>query len=401
MINTESIRYSLRNLKHRKGRSFLTVFSILIGIATIFIFISFGLGLYNYTQEFASDSSADKILILAKGGSAPGLDTTFKLTERDLEVIERSGGVYEATGLYYSVVQVERRSEKIYTFIVSYDPSTDLVLDFLNADIEKGRLLESGDTKKAVLGYNYMFDDRIFKKGLDINDQIEINGTSIKVVGFFESFGNPTDDSQIYITNNYYKDLFPEKDSYSQIIARADIKNIDLAISNIERDLRNERDQKKGEEDFYVQSFQDLIETYSAVLNIIVGFVILIALISVLVSGINTANTMITSVLERFKEIGVLKSIGARNREIFGIFLFESAFLGVLAGIMGVLLGFLITSVAGSVLANLGWSFLAPYYSPWLFIGCILFAGVTGAISGVIPAIRASKINTVDALRYE
>ncbi|PJE81873.1 hypothetical protein COU58_00090 [Candidatus Pacearchaeota archaeon CG10_big_fil_rev_8_21_14_0_10_32_42] len=401
MINAESIRYSLRNIKHRKGRSFLTVFSILIGIATIFIFISFGLGLYKYTQEFASDSSADKILILAKGGTAPGMDTTFKLTERDLEVIERSGGVYEATGVYYSIVQVEKRDEKIYTFIVSYDPSTDLVLDFLNADIEKGRLLESGDTKKAVFGYNYMFEDKIFKKGLDINDQIEINGISIKVVGFFKSFGNPTDDSQIYITNDYYKDLFPEKDSYAEIIARADIKNMDLAISNIEGDLRNERDQKKGEEDFYVQSFQDLIETYSTVLNILIGFVILIALISVIVSGINTANTMITSVLERFKEIGVLKSIGARNREIFGIFLFESSFLGVLAGIMGVLLGFLITSVAGSVLASLGWSFLAPYYSPWLFIGCILFAGVTGAISGVIPAIKASKINTVDALRYE
>ena len=144
-----------------------------------------------------------------------------------------------------------------------------------------------------------------------------------------------------------------------------------------------------------------MIEAYTGVLNIIVSFVILIALISVFVSGINTANTMITSVLERYKEIGVLKSIGARNREIFGIFLFESAFLGFIAGVMGVLLGFILTSIAGSLLAGLGLSFLAPYYSPWLFIGCILFAVFTGAISGVIPAIRASKINPVDSLRYE
>lgn len=401
MINTESIRYSLRNLKHRKGRSFLTVFSILVGIATIFIFISFGLGLYKFTEDFTGDSSADKVLILAKGAGAPGLDTTFKLTDEDLKVIQKSAGVYDATALYFSVIQVERRSEKAYVFIASYDPSTDIVMEFFNVGVEKGRLLQPSDRKKVLLGYNYLIDNKIFEKGLDINDEIEINGTSLKVVGFLESIGNPSDDSQIYVTNDYYEELFPDEDSYSEIIAEVDVKNIDWVISNIERDLRNERNQEKGSEDFYVQSFQDLIETYSAVLNIIVGFVILIALISVLVSGINTANTMITSVLERFKEIGVLKSIGARNREIFGIFLFESAFLGVLAGVIGVLLGYLITSFAESVLASLGWSFLAPYYSVWLFVGCILFAGITGAISGVIPAIKASKINTVDALRYE
>ncbi|MDP3965971.1 MAG: ABC transporter permease [archaeon] len=401
MINSESVRYSLRNLRHRKGRSFLTVFSILIGIATIFIFISFGLGLYNYTQELTGESSADKVLVLAKGTGAPGLDTTFKLTDEDLKVVERAGGVYEATGLYYNVVQVEKRDEKKYVFLTSYDPSSSLVLEFFNVGAKKGRLLQSGDNKKVLLGYSYLQDNKVFEKGLEVNDQIEINGTKLNVVGFLESLGNPTDDSSIYVTNDYFEELYPDKDSYAEIIARVDLKNIDFAVTNIERDLRNERNQEKGEEDFYVQSFQDLVESYTMVLNIIIGFVVLIALISVFVSGINTANTMITSVLERFKEIGVLKAIGARNKEIFGIFLFESAFLGILAGVIGVLFGFLVTSIAGGILSNLGWSFLSPYYSPWLFIGCILFAGLTGAISGVIPAIKASKINTVDALRYE
>ena len=401
MINLESVKYSLRNLRHRKGRSFLTVFSILVGITTIFIFISFGLGLYNYTQELTSGGSADKVLILAKGTGAPGIDDTFKLTNDDLKSINRAAGVYEATGLYFQVVQVEKRDERKYTFVTSYDPKIPLILDIFNAQVEKGRLLQSGDTKKVLLGYNYMVDNKIFKKGLDINEQITINGTNLNIVGFLKSVGNPQDDSNIYVTNDYFEDLFPSKDSYAEIVARVDIQNIDWVVQNIERGLRSERNVNKGEEDFYVQSFQDLVESYTSALNIIIGFVILIALISVFVSGINTANTMITSVLERFKEIGVLKAIGARNREIFGIFLFESAFLGILAGVLGVLLGFLFTSVAGSVLASLGWSFLAPYYSFWLFAGCILFAGITGAISGVIPAIRASKINTVDALRYE
>ena len=401
MINGESVRYSLRNLNHNKSRSFLTVFSILVGITTIFIFISFGLGLYNYTNSFTTGSSADKILVLAEGAGGPGLDTTFALTEDDVRAVQSSAGVFDATGLYYKVIEAEKGDELKYVFLVSYDPKTPYLLDLFGSEQpEKGRFLSSGD-RGVVLGYNYLLDSKIFKRGLDVNDIIEVNGNKLKIIGFMEPVGNPEDDSNIYVTNEMFEDLFPDEDSYSQIIGKVDITNIDSVVENVERSLRKERDLEKGEEDFFVQSFEDLIESYSSALNIIVGFVILIALISVIVSGINTANTMITSVLERYKEIGVLKAIGARNSAVFQIFLFESAFLGFVSGTLGVLLGWGITSIAASILDSLGWGFLQPYYSPLLFIGCIAFAVLTGAISGVIPAIRASKTNTVDALRYE
>ena len=110
---------------------------------------------------------------------------------------------------------------------------------------------------------------------------------------------------------------------------------------------------------------------------------------------------MITSVLERVKEIGVMKAIGARNSEIFNMFLFESGLLGLISGTIGVIVGYLITDFAGNTLENLGWGFLSPFYSWELFAGLIFFATLTGAISGVIPAIKASKTNVVDALRYE
>ncbi len=401
MINIESINYSLRNLKHRKARSFLTVFSILVGISVIFIFISFGYGLYNYTEELSSGSSADKLIIMAKGGGIPGMDDTFKLTDQDVKVIERADGVYEATALYYEAVEVEKRDEKIFTFLISYDPKKPLIMDIAGIGIEKGRLLNSGDSKSAVFGYNYLIDGKIFDKGLGLNDVVEINGEKIKIIGFMEAIGNPPDDASIYVTNDYFEELIPEKDSYAQIYARIDIKNIDKTIENVEKNLRKERNQEEGKEDFFVQSFEDLIESFSGALNMIIGFVILITLISVLVSAVNTANTMITSVLERYKEIGILKAIGARNSEIFGIFLFESSFLGFVAGVLGVLLGFGLTSLGATILANLGWGFLQPYYSWQLFLGCIVFATLTGAISGVAPAINASKINPVEALRYE
>jgi len=400
-MNTESIKYSLRNLNHRKGRSFLTVFSILIGIATIFLFISFGWGLYKYTESFTTSSSADKLLIMAKGTGAPGMDDSFKINNTDLNVIRRTAGVYDATGVYYDVVLVKKGTQQKYTYLTSFDPKKPLVMDIIGIGIEKGRSIQSGDNKKIVVGYNYLIPGKIFDKALDLNDEIEVNGVKLKIVGFMNSVGNPVDDAQIYTTNDYFLELFPEKKTYAEIVARVDLKDIKKVADDVEKNLRKSRGLDKGKEDFFVQSFEDMIASFSGALNVIIGFVILIALISVLVSAINTANTMITSVLERYKEIGILKAIGARNSEIFFIFLFESAFLGLIAGILGVLFGWIIASSLGAILTSLGWGFLQPYYNIWLFVGCISFAVLTGAISGAIPALRASKINPVEALRYE
>ena len=398
-MNLESIKYSLRNLNHRKGRSSLTIFSILIGIMTIFIFISFGYGLYNYTNELTSSSSADKIIIQSKGGTS-GLDDTFKLTDDDLEVVRGTAGVLEATGAYFKSAEVSFNNEKKYTLLFAYDSKTPMVIDVFGIEIEQGRELKPGDSKQVVLGSNYKIKDKIFSKPVELNNNIKINDVDFKVVGFYESIGSPQDDAQVYITDDYLDELY-ENNSYGWIVAKVDVAKMSDTIERVEKNLRKERGFEKGKEDFYVQSFEDLMNSYTSVLNIIVGFVILIALISVVVSAVNTANTMITSVLERYKEIGILKAIGARNSEIFKIFLFESSFLGFVAGCLGVLLGWIVTFVAGIILENLGWGFLQPFYSPMLFIGCVLFATITGAVSGVAPAIRASRINPVDALRYE
>ena len=400
-IDNQTINYSLRNLRQRKGRSFLTIFSILIGIATIFIFISYGWGLYTYTESFTTSSSADKILIMAKGYSgATGGDSSFALTKDDLDAVEKSSGVYEATGVYLQSVQVTKSNENKYVYLMGYDPKKPLMLDLFQAEPEKGRFLRPGD-RGAVLGYNYMVDEKIFNKAYDVNEVIEINGNKVRIIGFMESVGNPADDSNIYVTNDYFEDLFPEKKSYAELVARVDIDSMQRTIDNVERNLRKERNLERGKEDFFVQSFEDMLDSYKGAINIIVGFVILIALISVLVSGINTANTMITSVLERYKEIGVLKAIGARNSKIFTIFLFESSFLGFVAGVLGVAIGFGLSWIGGKILTSVGYGFLQPHFGWQLFVGCVAFAVLTGAISGVIPAFNASKTNTVDALRYE
>ena len=402
MISKESIKYSLNNIRKSKARSILTILSILVGIATIFIFVSFGWGLYDYIDEFTSSSSVDKLLIQPKGVGVPGLDSAFKLLDDDIETIEKTTGIYEATGMYMAAGEVLQDNKRKYVFVTSYDPELPMIMELSDIKIEKGRELRQGDSGKVTLGYNYLVKNKIFPKSYSLNNKINVQGQELRIVGFYESIGNPQDDSNIYVTNDFMSELYPEKElSYAMIIARADKESINEISERVKEKLRQSRNLDKGKEDFSVESYADLLESFTVILDIIIGFIILIASISIVVSAVNTANTMITSVLERFKEIGILKSIGAKNSEIFKIFLFESGFLGFVAGVIGVLLGYGGTILAANILDSLGYGFLSPHYSWTLFAGLVLFATLNGAISGMIPAWRASKINTVDALRHE
>ncbi|HZX44897.1 MAG TPA: ABC transporter permease [Candidatus Nanoarchaeia archaeon] len=385
----------------RKARSFLTILSIFIGITTIFIFVSFGWGLFDYVESVSSSSAAELALVQARGGGAPGLADVFALTEDDLEAVQSVKGVYEATGAYFKAAEVKQGENRKYVFLIGYDPDIPLIMNSFNIDIDKGRKLDDGDDGKVLLGYNYQVPNKIFPKGYKTGDSIEVQGQKLKIVGFFKPVGNPQDDSQMYVINGYIDELYDEELNYGMIVARLDKTDMKGTIDRIKKEVRQERDLEEGKEDFFVSSYEDLMKTYLVVLNVIVGFIVLIGLISVLVSAVNTANTMITSVLERVREIGVIKSIGARNKEIFKIFLFESSFLGFVSGVIGVFFGWVITFAAGQLLDAAGWGFLSPHYSFLLFFGCIMFATLTGAVSGVIPAYKASRLKPVDALRYE
>jgi putative ABC transport system permease protein len=402
MIRGEEAKYSLKKLIQRPGRSLLTIFSILVGIASIFLFISFGIGLYDYVNQFASASSADKITIMPKGVGAPGLSDEFALTDADIRAIESVSGVYEVSAMYAKAAKITQEKTNKYSFIMGYDVQKPIIFEIGNMDLYKGRWLKKGDSGKVLLGYNYIIKDKIFPKAYDLNEKIEIQGKEFRIVGFLEPIGNPQDDSQIYISKDYFQELYPDNlKGYNYVIAKVDVANIQRIITQVEDSLRRVRNLDKGKEDFFVQSWQDLIKTYSNVLNGLIGFILLIAFVSVVISAINTANTMITSVLERRKEIGIMKAIGATNAEIFNVFLFESAVLGFIAGLLGVWFGFSLTYLLAGLLKSLGWGFLQPAY-PWiLFVALIAFATIAGAISGAIPAIRASKINPVQALRYE
>ncbi len=399
MISKEVINYSLKNLLKNKSRNMLTILSIFIGITTIFIFVSFGQGLYDYIEDMTESATADNIIIQGKGMSSLGGD--FKLTEEDLEEVIKTTGIYEAAGATFKVAKIQKNGQVKYAYLTAYDPQKKIIEETFNTEIIKGGRLSSRDKNKVVLGYNYLLEDRVFDSAYEINDKIKIQEDEAKVTGFFNEIGNPQDDSNVYITQEYFEELYPDDKGYNWIVGKIDIKNKEIIIENVEDNLRDSRDLEEGEEDFYVQTFEDMIESYSSTLNIVVAFVIFIALLSILVSVINTSNTMITSVLERTKEIGIIKSIGAKNSEIFNIFLFESGVIGLISGLIGIILGFVLSYIGGKILSQLGYGFLQPAFPFWLFAGCLAFAIVTGAVSGVLPARNASKVNPVDALRHE
>ena len=130
-------------------------------------------------------------------------------------------------------------------------------------------------------------------------------------------------------------------------------------------------------------------------------FVYIIAGISIIVGGIGITNTMYTAVLERTKEIGIMKAVGAQNKDIMLIFLLESGMLGLIGGALGVVFGYLIASIGGQIAVGYGYAILQPIFKWQLVVGCLGFAFFIGAIAGLLPARQASKLRPVDALRYE
>src|SRR3989338_2884624 len=187
MISKQTAQYSLRKLAKSKSRSILTILSIFIGIATIYIFISFGWGLYNYVNTFTTSSTVDKINIQQKGIGAPGLDDTFALTEDDLTAIQRTKGVIEASAVYFKPAEIVSNNQKKYVWLMAYDPKSPLVLEMMSVKIFQGRELKASDTGKVVLGYNYLIPKKIFTNALTLNDEIEIQGEKYKVIGFYSS----------------------------------------------------------------------------------------------------------------------------------------------------------------------------------------------------------------------
>lgn len=396
---------ALSNLSHRSLRSKLTIVGIFIGIAAVVSLISIGQGLQNSINEQFESLGANVLTVMPGGGlvSSFGGMSSNTLTEDDLRVIENVRGVKFASGFQYTMGQIKFRDELAYSYVMGMgtDRNTQELIESTGFEILEGRELRSGDKYSMVVGYAYA-DGSLFSKDIKLRDRIEIEGQNFRVVGISDTIGNPSDDSQAYVPLEAYREIFNTSEEFALIYVNV-LDGFDNAEvkEDVEKALRRSRDVKEGEEDFSVSSAEQLMEAFSSIFGIVQVVLVGIAAISLLVGGVGIMNSMYTSVLERTKDIGIMKAIGAKNEHIMFLFLFESGLLGFIGGVAGVILGVGIAKLVEFGAMSAGDGMLKASISAELIFGALLFSFFVGALSGLLPARNAAKLNPVDALRYE
>ena len=399
------ILLSLKNLRKRGLRSWLTMLGIFLGIAAVVSLISLGNSLQTAITGQFSTLSPDKLIVTnaEAGFGPPGATAVKKLNDHDIKVIESVSGVDLVVPRFLRVLKLEYNKIARFNFATSL-PDTkdgaDLVYSVLNLQAEQGRLLESQDRGKVLLGNDFIKNNE-FDKEIRVGTQIKIQGKDFEVVGILKKASTFQINSIAIIPQKDMMELFNVKDEYDVLAVQVkDAKHTEETAKNIEEKLRKDRKEKNGEEDFSVQTPVQAISSITLILNIIQLIVTGIAAISLLVGGIGIANTMFTSVLERTREIGIMKAIGAKNSDVLSIFLIESALLGLVGGIVGAAIGlafaFIASYLANAALGDIG---LKVAVSLPLLLGAISFSLIVGIFSGIIPSYQASKLNPVEALR--
>ncbi len=394
---------ALNNLKRRRLRSWLTMIGIFIGIAAVVSLISLGQGLQDYIGEEFEKLGADKIIIQPKGMGMPGTaGPSLILTSEDLKIIENVRGVEWASGYLGKQGQAKFKGELNIGFAYGVNPEDmDNLLALGELEVE-GRVFKKGEKFKVVVGYNHVYGD-IWEKSVEIGSTIEIEGYDFKVIGVVEKVGNPMDDAVLYVPKETLREILDIEDEESQIIVKtAEGFNPENVAETIERKLRQARGEKQDQETFTVQTSEQLLDTFQNIFAVVQGVLVGIAAISLFVGGIGIMNTMYTSVIERTREIGTMKAVGARNSDILLLFLIESGLLGLIGGAIGVGIGIGLAKGAEFIAAQaLGTNILQASSNPLIYLGALLFSFVVGTISGVLPAMQASKLKPADALRYE
>jgi putative ABC transport system permease protein len=397
------VSIAFTNIRHRKLRSFLTIIAIVIGIAAVVSLISVSQGMQKAIEKQFEILGTDKIIVMPGGGglmNAMGMFSAKGLTERDIDLIERVRGVDNAVGMLFKTARVSFDDETKHTFIVGVptEASARWILENLELD---GRYLKESDRYKAVVGY-FFPKGLFFKKAIKVGNRFNIESQQFEAVGSVQEIGNRQDDSQIYIPIDVAREMLGTPNEISMVYAKVQ-KGYDASdvAEEVKEEMRRDRNLEIGEEDFTVQTAAQLMRTIGTVLGLIQMILVGIAGISLLVGGVGIMNTMYTAVLERTREIGILKAIGARNSNIMAIFLLESGIIGFIGGLGGTLLGIALAKAVEIVSAPMGFSMLKVSISPELVVMSLSFAFAIGCLSGTLPAMRASRLPPAEALRYE
>lgn len=395
-------RMALNMVLHSKLRSWLTILGMVIGVASVISIVGIGEGLnqqitdslgvlqadiititpgYSKSKSFGPDRGRNKDKDSSSSSSNP-------LTNKDIQILKGINDVSlinpEISGkvsLQYlgknGTVSLNGVDQKVYSQIAT------------TIDIRNGRNLNPSDYNVILIGGKLA--DSYFDKPILINQLLTIEGKSFRVIGIIN-------DSSTSITmpiSTSWDILDKTKYEYDSIQLK--IKNVDKlneTQATITTSLMRSRHVNAKTQDFSVRTNSASNNTRQSMISTLTTFLTAIASVSLIVGAVGIANTMFTAVLEKTRDIGIMKSIGARNADILIIFLLNAALIGLVGGIIGVILGYGISSI----LTSIGLTSIIKINTIFITLGIAIAVGM---ISGFIPAINASKLNPVEALRRD
>ncbi|WP_321417283.1 ABC transporter permease [uncultured Methanomethylovorans sp.] len=404
MRNSSYLKMAISILFHSKIRSWLTIIGIVIGVGAVVTIMSLSNSMSADLQSRLADMDLTSVTITpgyTKASSVMGPrdmsgSTSSKdaeLTKKDIRAIKLIDNIDYIYGQISGRESVSYMGKSATLSINGVDPQVWQYTVTYN--MESGRLLEPTYLYIAVIGYkvaNEMYDNQI-----GLNRIITVNGKSVRVVGILASGEN---DNAVIMPIDAAVGVIQDStpDVYDSIVVKVNsVDNVATVKQEIETKLMISRHvMNDKEKDFTVSDSLSRAESVTAMMSSISLFLGAIAGVSLIVGSVGIANTMFTSVMEKTREIGTMKAIGATNKDILMIFLFNSAMVGFVGGVIGILLSIILTSVMGPAMGISGMT-VAPY----LILLGISIAVFIGVVSGLVPAYNASRMKPVDALRYE
>jgi len=400
----EYIKIAIRSLRKRRLRSWLTMIGIVIGVFLIMSLLSLSGGIKTAVMTQLRMMGKDLIMIMP--GEITNIATMMagglELTNDDIKAIKKAEGVDVIVPMTYKGEAMRYQGEKRTVLLcgVPLGEGLDILKTDMGFELVEGRWPIPG---KREIFVGYLVPEEIFP-GMKTGTQITLKGKQFKVVGVLKSVGSKQDDSQIYIDLDIYREITGERTGAKMAMAKVKPGySADEVVENIKENLEETRKRRRGEDlpSYTVISSEKMTDIVGNIMGLIQVAIFGFASIAIVVGGIGIMNTMYTSVHERIREIGIMKAVGARRKTIIAIFLIESGIFGLVGGLGGIFLGLGLAKIVEIYCQTQNLFLLKASITPQLILFGLAFSFLIGCIAGYLPARSASKLNPVDALRYE